>query len=128
MVPEVVGYGADGVNVTFMEPLPIIITKYAGPIDEDPWEQVPVDGFDMEHKGTGGYPERFRVLYRKVGEAKFRKTESKQMYSERDQTWIIIENLEKFALYEFATLPNNKQGDGPMSDLAIALPGGIVRK
>ena len=83
----------------------------------------------MEHRGRGGYPEFFKVLYRKVGEKNFAETSMRQMYSERDQTWIVIENLEKYTLYEFATVPiNTKEGNGPMSDLAYALPGGIVRK
>ena len=129
MTPHVVGYGEDSVNVTFMEPRPTFIRKLGGEIYDDPWEYRPVGGFENEHHGTGGYPERFYVLYRKAERnVVYQKTELKQLWGEKEQTWIVVDDLERFIVYEFITVPVNDLGEGPQSDSAIAVPGGIVRK
>ena len=96
-------------------------------MDEDPWELRPVGGYEMENEGVGGYPERFYVIYRRLNtNDKPRKTEMKQMFGEQDQTWIVIENLEKDTVYEFATIPVNELGEGPRSEWVRGLTGGIV--
>lgn len=129
LLPEVVGYGEDGVNVTFMEPEPKKLRKFGGELDEDPWEYRPVGGYEMENLGVGGYPERFYVVYRrKDTDDKLSKTKMKQMWGAKDQTWIVIEKLQEETVYEFATVPVNSIGEGPRSDFAQALTGGIVRE
>ena len=127
--PEVVGYGEDGVNVTFMEPLPKTLRKFGGKMDEEPWELRPVGGFEMENLGVGGYPERFYVVYRRHNSNdELKKTKMRQMWGPRDQTWIVIEKLQKDTVYEFATVPVNSLGEGPRSKWVNGLTGGIVRK
>ncbi len=129
LLPEVVGYGEDGVNVTFQEPLPKTFRKFGGEMDEDPWELRPVGGYEMENYGVGGYPANFYVKYRLQNSRDTpMKTAKKQMWGPPDQTWIIIEHLEKDTVYEFATVPVNDMGEGPQSKWAIGLTGGIVRK
>ena len=128
LLPEVVGYGEDGVNVTFMEPEPETERKFGGEMDEDPWELRPVGGYELEKRGKGGYPAEFYVIYRRKGSDVIQRTGKKRMYDPYDQTWIVIENLEKDTVYEFATVPVNSEGPGPQSDWAIGLTGGIVRK
>ena len=98
-------------------------------MDEDPWELRPVGGFEMENEGVGGYPEKFYVIYRRANtNDKPKETEWKQMFGEQDQTWIVIENLKKDTVYEFATIPVNALGKGPQSEWVRGLTGGIVRK
>ncbi|CAB4021408.1 fibronectin type III domain-containing -like, partial [Paramuricea clavata] len=127
LIPEVVGYGEDGVNVTFMEPIPESLRKFGGEMDEDPWELRPVGGFENEHVGVGGYPERFYVVYRrKYTNDKLKRTSEKLMWGPRDQTWIVIEKLQKDTVYQFATIPVNYVGKGPRSEWADGLTGGIV--
>ena len=127
--PEVVGYGEDGANITFMEPAPKTLRKFGGEMDEDPWELRPVGGYEMENLGVGGYPEKFYVVYRRKGlNDTLRKTSMRQMWGPRDQTWIVIEKLQRDTVYEFATVPVNGKGEGPQSEWSIGLTGGIVRK
>ena len=129
MPPEVVGYGEDGANITFMEPAPKTLRKFGGEMDEDPWELRPVGGYEMENLGVGGYPEKFYVVYRRKGlNDALRKTSMRQMWGPRDQTWIVIEKLQRDTVYEFATVPVNGKGEGPQSEWSIGLTGGIVRK
>ena len=115
--------------MTFLEPKPEFLRKFGGELDEDPWEYRPVGGYELEQRGVGGYPERFYVLYRKANtKDKPKKTLQKEMWGPQDQTWIVVEDLEMDTMYEFATVPVNKLGEGPQSDWALGLTGGIVRK
>jgi hypothetical protein len=112
-----------------MEPKPILLRKFGGEMDEDPWELRPVGGFENEHEGVGGYPARFYVVYRrKHTNDKLKRTSEKLMWGPRDQTWIVIEELQKDTVYQFATIPVNDEGEGPISEWADGLTGGIVRK
>ena len=98
-------------------------------MDEDLWEFRPVGGYENENIGVGGYPALFYVIYRREGSyLPPKRTEMKQMWGEQDQTWIVIENLEKDTVYEFATIPKNDKGEGPQSKWVRGLTGGIVRK